>query len=255
MLTAEGRLRPYRAIDVCRQVAGALDAAHAKGLIHRDVKPANVLIAGRNAFLTDFGLTKRVAGDDPITHAGDVVGTIHYVAPEQIEGARGDGAHRRLLARLRALPLPDRRTALRARHRRRRDLRAPVRGAAEALARAPRPARGPGRRDREGARQVAGPALRDVRRPDGRRARRSWTPPARSPRRRRRARRAASRPTCGRRSRRCATRPPRPGAPVSCWRASTRARARSRAWRWASGWSCTRPRTPSTPRATGSPTW
>jgi serine/threonine-protein kinase len=86
MLSAEGRLRPYRAIDVCRQVGAALDAAHEKGLIHRDVKPANVLIAGRNAFLTDFGLTKRVAGDNPITHVGDVVGTIHYVAPEQIEG-------------------------------------------------------------------------------------------------------------------------------------------------------------------------
>src|SRR6185436_16973387 len=86
MLATDGRLKPYRAIDVCRQVGDALDAAHAQGLIHRDVKPANVLIAGRNAYLTDFGLTKRVAGDNPITHAGDVVGTIHYVAPEQIEG-------------------------------------------------------------------------------------------------------------------------------------------------------------------------
>ncbi len=87
VLRAEGRLKPYRAIDVCRQVGSALDAAHARGLIHRDVKPANVLIEGRTAFLTDFGLTKRLDGTHTqLTRAGDVVGTIHYVAPEQIEG-------------------------------------------------------------------------------------------------------------------------------------------------------------------------
>jgi serine/threonine-protein kinase len=91
VLRSQGRLRPYRAIDVCRQVAAALDAAHSQGLIHRDVKPANVMIEGRTAFLTDFGLTKRIEGTrTQLTKAGDVVGTIHYVAPEQIEGARVD---------------------------------------------------------------------------------------------------------------------------------------------------------------------
>ena len=91
ILNEEGRLRPYRAIDVCRQVASALDAAHGMALIHRDVKPGNVLIEGRRAYLTDFGLTKRSGGSKSgLTQAGELVGTIHYVAPEQIEGGDVD---------------------------------------------------------------------------------------------------------------------------------------------------------------------
>ena len=91
ILNEEGRLRPYRAIDVCRQVASALDAAHGMALIHRDVKPGNVLIEGRRAYLTDFGLTKRSGDiDSDLTQAGELVGTIHYIAPEQIEGGQVD---------------------------------------------------------------------------------------------------------------------------------------------------------------------
>src|SRR5215210_332559 len=90
-LREEGRLRPYRAIDVCRQIASALDAAHAMALIHRDVKPGNVLIEGRRAYLTDFGLTKQSGDNDTnLTQAGELVGTIHYIAPEQIEGGQVD---------------------------------------------------------------------------------------------------------------------------------------------------------------------
>ncbi len=93
ILREERRLGPYRVLDIGRQVAAALDAAHAAGLIHRDVKPANVLIDGRHAYLTDFGLTKdRASGSGAsLTRAGEVVGTTAYLAPEQVEGKEVDG--------------------------------------------------------------------------------------------------------------------------------------------------------------------
>jgi serine/threonine-protein kinase len=93
VLRAEGRLGPYRALDVGRQVAAALDAAHGMGLIHRDVKPANVLMDGRHAYLTDFGLAKERAQSrgNWLTKSGEVVGTTHYLAPEQVEGGDLDG--------------------------------------------------------------------------------------------------------------------------------------------------------------------
>jgi YVTN family beta-propeller protein len=96
LLAREGPLAPEQALALCGQVAGALDAAHARGLVHRDVKPANILLAVEkgavtHAYLADFGLTKRVGGARGLTVSGQVLGTIDYVAPEQVEGGPVDG--------------------------------------------------------------------------------------------------------------------------------------------------------------------
>jgi hypothetical protein len=99
LLRRDGPLEMHRAISIVRQVASALDAAHASGLVHRDVKPANVLVASGggpeasdHCYLTDFGLTRDLAVARRLTNPGEFVGTVDYAAPEQIKGATASGA-------------------------------------------------------------------------------------------------------------------------------------------------------------------
>jgi serine/threonine protein kinase len=92
VLEREGRLPLRRALNITRQLCAGLDAAHGEGVVHRDLKPQNILIDGAdNAYISDFGLAKSLQeGAALSTRTGTVLGTPRYMSPEQVQGKPAD---------------------------------------------------------------------------------------------------------------------------------------------------------------------
>lgn len=93
MISQRGQLDPRLAANLISAIASALDAAHARDLVHRDVKPTNVLIVGDrapHAYLTDFGLSKRLSSHTGLSGTGSIIGTVDYMSPEQAQGLEVD---------------------------------------------------------------------------------------------------------------------------------------------------------------------
>ena len=111
-----GPLDARRAVHIIEQIASALHSAHQAGLVHRDVKPSNILLAHNDfAYLIDFGIA-RASGDTALTSANTTIGTWAYMAPERFNTGAKRSQLRHLRVGLRALPMPHRRTALPRRH-------------------------------------------------------------------------------------------------------------------------------------------
>ena len=93
ILSSEGRLLPQRAMEITADICSALDAAHAAGMVHRDVKPANIMLTSRGEVkVMDFGIAQAAAGNEStMTQTSSVIGTAAYLSPEQARGEHVDG--------------------------------------------------------------------------------------------------------------------------------------------------------------------